>query len=95
MALARAIISNPRLIIADEPTGNLDFESGKELMGILSDLNTTNKKTIIMVTHDLEYLKYAKTIIKMFDGQISEIRVNPDLRKTKVGYKRNGGKSDV
>jgi len=95
VALARAIISNPRLIIADEPTGNLDFESGKELMGILSDLNTTNKKTIIMVTHDLEYLKYAKTIIKMFDGQISEIRVNPDLRKTKVGYKRNGGKSDV
>lgn len=70
IALARALISNPRLIIADEPTGNLDFDSGQELMKLLNKLNTEKQKTIIMVTHDLEYLKYAKTTVKMFDGQI-------------------------
>ena len=93
VALARAIISDPKLVIADEPTGNLDFESGKELMNILSDLNKTNKKTIIMVTHDLEYLKYAKTIIKMFDGQIVEKIKNKELKK--LPSKRDKGGLDV
>lgn len=94
VALARAIISNPRLIIADEPTGNLDFESGKELMSILSSLNRDQSKTIIMVTHDLEYLKYAKTVVKMFDGQISKIETNSSFLDDKIKYKRNGGALD-
>jgi len=70
IALIRALITNPELIIADEPTGNLDFESGQELMQLLQKLNTDEKKTIVMVTHDLEYLKYAKTAIKMFNGEV-------------------------
>lgn len=92
VALARAIISNPQLIITDEPTGNLDFESGKELMTILSSLNHNQNKTIIMVTHDLEYLKYAKTVVKMFDGQISEI--SNGISKSMISdinCKRTGG----
>lgn len=70
VALARALITDPEIIIADEPTGNLDFESGLELMQILTKLNTEQSKTIVMVTHDLEYLKYAKNTVKMIDGKI-------------------------
>jgi putative ABC transport system ATP-binding protein len=72
IALARALITDPDIIIADEPTGNLDFESGQALMQQLLDLNNKGK-TILMVTHDLEYLKYAKTAIKVFDGTIEGI----------------------
>ena len=67
VALARALITNPKVIIADEPTGNLDYESGRELMEMLAELNRSGQ-TIIMVTHDLDYLKYAKTAIRIFDG---------------------------
>lgn len=73
VALARALIVNPKVIIADEPTGNLDFESGQALMELLVDLNRQDK-TIIMVTHDLDYLKYAKQVIRMLDGRIVEIQ---------------------
>lgn len=69
VALARALVADPKLIIADEPTGNLDYESGQELMQLLTDLNRQGK-TIIMVTHDLEYLRFAKTAIQMFDGKV-------------------------
>jgi len=71
IALARAIVTNPDIIIADEPTGNLDFESGQELMTLLSNLNKEGK-TIIMVTHDLEYLTFANRAVNMFDGKIIE-----------------------
>ena len=70
VSLARAIVTDPQIIIADEPTGNLDFESGQELMQLLNSLNRDLKKTVIMVTHDLDYLKFSKTAVKMFDGQI-------------------------
>lgn len=70
IALARALVTDPEVIIADEPTGNLDYESGQILMQLLTDLNKSQNKTIVMVTHDLEYIKYAKTAIKMIDGAI-------------------------
>ncbi len=66
----RALVTNPEMIIADEPTGNLDYESGQELMQVLTQMNTKLGKTILMVTHDLEYLKFAKTAVKMFNGEI-------------------------
>jgi putative ABC transport system ATP-binding protein len=69
VSLSRALITDPEIIIADEPTGNLDFEAGQELMQLLTELNKTNK-TIIMVTHDLEYLRFAKTAVRMLNGQI-------------------------
>lgn len=76
IALARAIVTNPDIIVADEPTGNLDFESGQELMSLLQTLNKQGK-TIVMVTHDLEYLKYAQSALRMFDGALVETIENP------------------
>ncbi len=70
--LARALITNPKILITDEPTGNLDFQSGRELMKMLVKLNQAGK-TIIMVTHDLEYLPYAGKAVEMLDGQIKGI----------------------
>lgn len=72
VALARGLVHNPEVIIADEPTGNLDFQSGQNVMELLSRLNRELGKTIIMVTHDLEYLRYAKNAVRMLDGAIVE-----------------------
>ena len=69
IAIARAIITDPEVIIADEPTGNLDYEAGENLLKLLRSLNDSGK-TIIMVTHDLEYLSYAKTALSMRDGRV-------------------------
>lgn len=77
VALVRALIHEPLAIIADEPTGNLDFQAGNTLMEQLKKLNSEENKTIIMVTHDLMYLKYAHSIIQMKDGAVEGI-VGPD-----------------
>jgi putative ABC transport system ATP-binding protein len=71
VSLARAMVHNPSLIIADEPTGNLDTQSGEELMRLLASLNKKGK-TIMMVTHDLEYLGFASRIWHMIDGRIDK-----------------------
>ncbi len=73
VSLARALITNPEIIIADEPTGNLDFESGEDLMSLLVTFSKKANKTIVMVTHDLEYLKYADKAIRLFDGGVKKI----------------------
>jgi ABC-type lipoprotein export system ATPase subunit len=70
IALARGLVNDPAVIIADEPTGNLDFDSGQAMMQLLFDLNQQQKKTIIMVTHDLEYLRFASSAIRLLDGKI-------------------------
>jgi putative ABC transport system ATP-binding protein len=72
IALARALINDAEIIIADEPTGNLDYESGQHLMTMLSDLSLKGK-TIIMVTHDLEYTKFARSAVKLLDGKVVDI----------------------
>lgn len=69
VSLARALVTNPDTIVADEPTGNLDFESGQELMSLLQSQQRAGK-TIIMVTHDLEYLSFADCAIELFDGAV-------------------------
>ncbi|MCM8827293.1 MAG: ATP-binding cassette domain-containing protein, partial [Candidatus Omnitrophica bacterium] len=69
VAIARALVNEPEIILADEPTGNLDFERGKEIMCILSELNKKGK-TIVMVTHDSDIAGYAKRIIHVADGEI-------------------------
>ncbi len=72
IALVRAMTTDPIILVADEPTGNLDTVSGQELLDIFVDL-IKKGKTIIMVTHDLEYLKYGTKIIHMIDGKIVEV----------------------
>ena len=68
-AIARAILPHPKLILADEPTGNLDSKNGKEVMELLSELHKEGT-TIVMVTHSLDDANYADRIINMFDGEI-------------------------
>ena len=71
ISLARSLMTDPQLIVADEPTGNLDTVSGQDLMNTFISL-IEKGKSIIMVTHDLEYLKYGTKIIHMIDGQVVE-----------------------
>lgn len=73
VALARALINNPKIIIADEPTGNLDYNTGETIMRLFQTLNQESGMTVIMVTHDLEYLKYAKSVIRMLDGKVTGV----------------------
>ena len=68
-AIARAILPRPKLILADEPTGNLDSKNGKEVMDLLSELHKEGA-TIVMVTHSLHDANYADRVINMFDGEI-------------------------
>jgi len=88
VALGRAMVTDPTIIIADEPTGNLDYESGQYLMKLLQQLNTELGKTILMVTHDLEYLKYAKTVIKLFNGEV--VGIFKDGEKEKLSKEIKG-----
>ena len=69
VAVARAVVANPRLILADEPTGNLDSAHGDEVMKLLTGLNDEGT-TIIMVTHSPAYAEYAERVVHLFDGQI-------------------------
>ncbi len=71
VAIARALVNNPPIILADEPTGNLDSATGKEIMGLLSELNSEGQ-TIIMVTHNPENAGYAHRVIHLKDGQTQE-----------------------
>jgi putative ABC transport system ATP-binding protein len=72
VAIARALANNPKIIFADEPTGNLDSKSGIAVMNILKELNEKGI-TIVMVTHEQELTKYASKIVKLRDGEIVEI----------------------
>jgi len=71
VAIARALANDPEVILADEPTGNLDSKTGEEILDLLRDLNKKQKKTIIMVTHDDHLAKKAERIIKLKDGRVS------------------------
>lgn len=69
VAIARAVVANPKLILADEPTGNLDSKNGQDVMTLLSELNQEGT-TIIMVTHSIHDSSFAHRVINLFDGQI-------------------------
>jgi len=69
VAIARAIVGRPRILLADEPTGNLDSQMGDEVMGILKTLNAEDKTTIVMVTHDQQKADQTERIVRLFDGR--------------------------
>ncbi len=69
VAVARALVINPKLILADEPTGNLDSKNGEDVMAMLQELNRAGT-TIVMVTHSEKDAKYASRVVRLFDGQI-------------------------
>jgi putative ABC transport system ATP-binding protein len=70
VAIARAIVTDSKLLVADEPTGNLDAESEKNIMELISELNKRHKKTVIMVTHDMMAAKYAGKILHLEKGKL-------------------------
>ena len=71
VAIARAVLANPKIILADEPTGNLDSKNGKEVMNLLGELHQEGT-TIIMVTHSQHDASYADRIVRLYDGEIVE-----------------------
>jgi len=73
VCIARALVNNPSIILADEPTGNLDTRTGHQIMNIFTELNRTDGITVVMVTHEKEIAQYAQRIIHLRDGTVSEI----------------------
>ncbi len=81
-AACRALINNPKMILADEPTGNLDSKSGKDLLNLLSFINTEYKATILMVTHDVFAASYCQKILFIRDGEIyNELYAGSDKKQ--------------
>ncbi|MFZ5800404.1 MAG: ABC transporter ATP-binding protein [Candidatus Omnitrophota bacterium] len=74
VAIARALINDPTIILADEPTGNLDSESSKEIMGIFQKLHSQDR-TIVLITHDINIARYAERIVFLKDGKIEKEEV--------------------
>lgn len=70
VAVARALVNNPSIILADEPTGNLDRETGKDIINLFQRLNSEEKITLLVVTHDMEVGRSAKRLIQLVDGMI-------------------------
>jgi putative ABC transport system ATP-binding protein len=75
VGIARAFVANPEIVFADEPTGNLDSKTSKEVMDLIKQIANINHQTIVMVTHDRRLAEYADRIIHIFDGKIEEIEV--------------------
>jgi len=71
-AIARALINRPRLILADEPTGNLDTRTSQEIMGLLRQLNADGGITVVLVTHDPDIAAHAMRLVHLVDGQVAE-----------------------
>lgn len=72
VSIGRALITKPAIILADEPTGNLDSKNSMEVVGLLKKANIDYKQTIIMITHNMEIAKMASRVIRIVDGKISE-----------------------
>ena len=73
VAIARALINNPWILIADEPTGSLDSKTANDVMDLLDKLNKKSKRTVIVVTHNPDYLRYADTIYHLIDGKVDRV----------------------
>ena len=86
-AIARALVNNPSIIVADEPTGNLDSKNSHELLKTLKELNSKEGKTIVMVTHDSMIASYCERILLIKDGKIEGNLEREDLSQKEFFYK--------
>jgi putative ABC transport system ATP-binding protein len=75
VGIARAFVSNPEIVFADEPTGNLDSKTSREVMDLIKEMARANHQTIVMVTHDRRLAEYADKIIHIFDGKVENIEL--------------------
>jgi putative ABC transport system ATP-binding protein len=80
VAIARSLVTAPWIMLADEPTGNLDSKSANEVMRLLISLNRKSKRTVILITHNPEYLDYADRIFFMQDGKVVKTQVNKEVK---------------
>ena len=85
VGMARALVLNPDIVFADEPTGNLDSVTSEEMMNLMRNVVNKHHKTLVMVTHDNQLASYADRIIHIKDGKIVKIEDNTDKWKTNVG----------
>ena len=76
VAIARAVAKNPKILLCDEPTGALDYETGKKILQLLVDVNKKYKKTVIVITHNAAIGNIADKVIKMRSGEVEEIIIN-------------------
>lgn len=88
VSIARSLINDPEIILADEPVGNLDSESAENVMQILQELNKVDKKTVILVTHNPDHLHYADRVIHMKDGLVIKEEVNKTKRPEYITIKK-------
>jgi putative ABC transport system ATP-binding protein len=84
VAIARALVNEPHVILADEPTGNLDSKTGREILRQFLELNATHNQTIIIVTHDPSIAAWAKRTVRVHDGQIVADVLNPPLNPAEL-----------
>ncbi len=85
VAIARALVNEPAIILADEPTGNLDSQSGEEIMAIFQRLNEEQGITVILVTHELDIAAHARRIVRLQDGHIIADEAVPHRVRARVG----------
>jgi putative ABC transport system ATP-binding protein len=78
VAVARALVNKPAIILADEPTGNLDSKTSNEIMGLFEEIHK-NGNTIILVTHEEDIARYAHRIVRLKDGLVESDQLNPDF----------------
>lgn len=93
VSIARALVNNPDIILADEPVGNLDSKSSHIVMSILKDLNEIDKKTVILVTHDPAHLEFGDKIVHMRDGKIIKIEIVKKKQTTVESFVFKDGKA--
>ncbi|MDO5302261.1 MAG: ABC transporter ATP-binding protein [Tissierellia bacterium] len=77
VAIARALAKNPKLLLCDEPTGALDSQTGRKVLGVLDENRKTHKKTLILITHNRAIAPAADRVIEVYDGKVRSERVNP------------------
>ena len=87
VGIARALVSNPEIVFADEPTGNLDSNTSDEVMHVIIDILREQKKTLVMVTHDSHIAAFGDKVIHLLDGRITDITIN-ETGKTKQNEPR-------
>jgi len=90
VTIARSLINNPKILLADEPTGNLDSKNGVEIMKTCDRLNREEGTTIILITHDREVARHAHRILTIKDGQIESDHWNENFQKSQTGPARSG-----
>jgi len=93
VAIARALVNNPSLVLADEPTGNLDSRTGEDILNLFEQLSRRGN-TIVVVTHEEDVAQHARRIIRIRDGRVAQDSVNPNPRATQAAAGDSAGASE-